>query len=280
MARADDPPPATPPGYKTVYIDVGGKKEPILVKQQLDPLRNIQNPDDPRDPRRIYSAANAMANKSFMAGAGSGWDKSAQMKDAYVTKPYALDQPANSNYTGKSAFPTAAFAGGRTLAAYDRKFATKTADAGQDETAAAFAAIGSSEQNRTAPIDARPVETFAAPMADKTFQGPEEDARHKKLTRVGDGQILVEDLPDRPLTIDEVRDLINHGFKPNTSEPPPPASKPLNDPDYQPEPLRIEPTESETPAPRNARDDDKDDPVPAPGTMAEPPENSQPLPKQ
>jgi len=281
LIRADDPSaPTPPPGTKLVYANVGGKKVPVFVKNQLDMSHIVHRmEDDPLDHQRAFSAANPMANKSFLSGSGSGWDKSAQMKDAYVTRPYAPDQPANSTYTGRTAFPTASIAGGHTVAAYDKNFATKAAHAGQDEAAAAFAAIGSSEQNRTAPIDTREVDTFAAPMANKTFQGPEEDARHKKLTRVGNGQILIQDLPDRPLTIDEVRDLINHGFKANTSEPPPPASKPLNDPDYQPEPLRIEPTESEVPAPRNVKDDDKDDPVPSPGTMAEPPENSQPLPK-
>jgi hypothetical protein len=204
------------------------------------------------------------------------------MKDAYVTKIYNSTEPSSVYNLGSNAtFHTSSYAGASAANGYAKSFATTTADAGQNQAAAAFAAIGSPDQDRTAQIDARPVDTYPALMADKKFQGPEEDARHKKLTRLDNGQILVEDLPNRPLTIDEVRDLINHGFKPNTTEPPPPASRPMNDPGYQPEPLRIEPTESENPAPKNVKDDDdKDDPVPPPGTMAAPPENAEPLPKQ
>jgi hypothetical protein len=272
LARADDAKPATPPGYKTVYVNAGGKKVPILVKQQYDSLRNVHNPDDPRDPRRIFSSTNSMADKAFVSGLDKNWDKSAKMKDAYATKPYAFDATPTSNASTRHAFGVTAYPGVNGATGFDKNFATTTADAGQDKSADAFAAIGASEQNRTAPIEAKPVETFAAPMASQKFIGPEEETRHKRLTRLDNGQLLVQDLPDRPLTIDEVRDLINHGFKPDTSAPPSPASKPLNDPNYQPEPLRIEPTEPETPAPppKNAKDDDNDDPVPSPGTMAEP----------
>jgi hypothetical protein len=89
------------------------------------------------------------------------------------------------------------------------------------------------------------------------------------------------------LSVDEVRALINHGFKPDLSEPAAPASKPLNDPNYQPEPLRIEPTSADDalpvpPAPgmHKVQDDDSNDPVPSPGTMAEHPEDAQSLPKK
>jgi hypothetical protein len=110
-------------------------------------------------------------------------------------------------------------------------------------------------------------------MSGKTFQGPEAVAAHQHLTMTDDGKIFISDLPNRALTIDEVRNLINHGFKPNTDLKPEEQSKPLNDPNYKPEPLR------EMPAP--ATDDDRNDPVPPPGTMAapQPPENSVPLPQ-
>jgi len=224
-----------------------------------------------------------MADKAFLSPTGTGWNKSAEMKDAYVTKVYNSTGPTSVyNLGSKATFRTSSYAGASAANGYDKSFATTTADAGQNEAAAAFAAIGSPDQNRTAPIDAKPIDKFSAPMANKTFV-PSEPANVKhNLGEFGNGDSLsVSELPSRPLTIDEVRNLINHGFRPDTSQPPPPASRPLNDPNYQPEPLRIEPTESENPAPKNVKDDDdKDDPVPPPGTMAEPPENAEPLPKQ
>ncbi len=45
----------------------------------------------------------------------------------------------------------------------------------------------------------------------------------------------VSDIPNRPLTVDEVRGLINHGLKPDTAAPPGMPSKAINDPNYKPE---------------------------------------------
>jgi hypothetical protein len=89
-------------------------------------------------------------------------------------------------------------------------------------------------------------------------------------------QARLSDLPNRPLTIDEVRGLINHGFKPDTNVKPETSSKPLNDPDYKPE---VSPAPPDSPQGSKA-DDDKNDPLPAPGTMSQPPpENSESLPQ-
>ena len=139
-----------------------------------------------------------------------------------------------------------------------------------------------------APIDARTYDTFASPEANKEYGGPEADIIRQRvkpgLQIDGDLQKLTE-IPNRPLTVDEVRALINHGFKPDFTKPAAPDNKALNDPDYQPEPLRIDPPEDATPAPPAAaahkvQDDDTNDPVPAPGTMAEHPEDSEPLPSK
>ena len=269
LIHADDPKPTVPPGYKLKYVEAGGKKMPILVKDQLDPLRNVTDTTDPLDHQKVFSETNLMANKTFNSGVSVNWNKSADMKPDFETKVYNSTGPTSVYNLGtKSTFQTAAFAGGRDATGYNRSFATSTADVGQNETAA-FAAIGSPDQDRTAPINAKAIDKFSSPMANKLYMTRKADGVHHNEGELGNGTSLSQ-LPDRPLTIDEVGNLINHGFKPDTSEPPPPASKPLNDPGYQPEPLRIEPTEAETPTPKGGKDDDADDPVPSPGTMAEP----------
>ncbi len=115
---------------------------------------------------------------------------------------------------------------------------------------------------------------FAADsMSNKMYLGP-------GAQRVPDDIVIKENvvisrmsgLPNRSLSIDEVRNLINHETKPNTDAKPDAPNKPLNDPNYKPEPLRD--------APSPASEDDKNDPVPPPGTMAAPPpENAEPLPQ-
>jgi hypothetical protein len=111
-------------------------------------------------------------------------------------------------------------------------------------------------------------------MASKQYLGP--GAQHVPDDIVIKDNFVISrmsGLPNRPLSIDEVRNLINHETKPNTDIKPDEPSKPLNDPNYKPEPLR------DMPAPNN--NDDANDPVPPPGTMASPqaPENSEQLPQ-
>jgi hypothetical protein len=281
ILRADNPPaPQPPPGFRVVYhSDGNGNKIPIFVKDAVDPLGHAQSmEDDPLDHQRVFSEANPMGSKAFLAPNASNLTKasSSNGQDAFTTKVYDTTS-ANSVYNlgSKSTFNTSPYNGLKSAAGYDQSYATKAADVAENQQAATeFAAIGSPDQNRVAPVPASTYDTSSAPGYDKKFTGPEEDARHRSLTKLSNGQMLVEDIPDRPLTVDEVKNLINHGFKPNTTQPPSAASRPLNDPNYQPEPLRIEPTEPETPTPaadnQKVHDDDANDPVPSPGTMAEP----------
>lgn len=231
-----------------------------------------------------------MANKTFSVPSDSGFQSSAEFKsrdqNSFISKPYTFDPSApsvpNLNTQAGAGLPTAS-AYSRNATGVDKSYPTQNSDAGQNQTAL-FASATSSDQGRTAVLGGQTTSTFASPFADKNFEGAEADAAKRHLTRMKNGQILVTDLPSRPLTIDEVRDLINHGFKPNTDAPPAEEpSKPLNDPNYVPEPLRGDPNPSlDTTKPTPAGDDDKDDPVPPPGTMAAPqaPENSQPLPQR
>ena len=280
LLHADDPPAITaPPGYKVVYHDMGnGTRMPILVKEEAsDSNLHSELGDDPLDHQKVFSETNAMANKTFAGADTSAWDKSSSMSnntDAIGDKVYNNTQPTSVYDVGsKSTFNVATYDGVKSAPGADSTFVTKTADTGNNEASSEFAAIGASEQNQSSPIGDKAYAVSADAMADKTFQGPEEEARHRHLKIASNGQLLINSLPDRPLSIDEVKSLINHGFTPNLSQPPPPASKPLNDPNYQPEPLRIEPTKPETPPPAantHVDDDDKDDPVPSPGTMADP----------
>lgn len=275
---ADDPP-ASSDGYKTVPVAVDGKTIPIRVRESDDPFKNVSSSGSTGkyDPARIFSSTSSMANKSFSLPSDSFSKSNADFKDrdqnTFITKAYAPDasSPSAPNLDTKASFPTAT-GYNRNAAGFDKSYITSNADAGQTRTAL-LASSTSTDQNRTALVGSQTFSTAASPLAGKTFQGPEAGAVHQHLTKMDDGRIFISDLPNRPLTIDEVRNLINHGFKPNTDIKPEEPSKPLNDPDYKPEPLRD--------APSPGADDDKNDSVPPPGTMASPqtPENSEPLPQ-
>ena len=274
-----DATPAPDSGYKDVPVTVGGKTTSIRVREQSDPYRNVPSPDTTAkyDPERIFSATSSMAGKKFSVSSDSGSPAVSDFKDrdrnTFVTKSYTSDaaSPSVPNLDGKAAFATTS-AYSRSATGFDKNYATPNADAGQNR-AALVASATSTDQGRTAVLGGQTTSTYASPLAGKTFDGSEADAARQHLSRTKSGQILIADIPNRPLTIDEVRDLINHGFKADTEAKPEAPSKPLNDPDYKPEPLR------DAPAP--AADEDKDDPVPSPGTMAAPaaPENSEPLPQ-
>jgi len=268
-----DAPPVASAGYQMVPIkSADGKTTYIQVKNQKNPYSKLPSSD-----QKIFSRTSSFSNKQFAPDAPLYSKNDTNLEDGgqsnFITKAYAGDAsaPTAPNLNAKASFPTTG-AYSRNATGFDKNYPTSNADAGQSRTAM-LASAASTEQGRTAMLGAHTISTSASPLAGKTFQGPEADAVHHHLTKTDDGRIFISDLPNRALTIDEVRNLINHGFKPNTDVKPEEPSKPLNDPTYKPDPLR------DTPAP--ASDDDKNDPVPAPGTMAAPPspENSEPLPQ-
>jgi hypothetical protein len=282
LLSADDQP-ASSDGYKIVPVNVGGKTMSIRVQEQSDPYKNVSssNSTGKYDPERIFSTTNSMADKKFSLPSDFLSKGNSDLKDSdqktFNTKPYVYDasSPTAPNLDAKAGVPTTS-AYSRSATGFDKSYATANADAGQDRPAL-FASAASPDQNRTEQLSNKSSpDNYASAFAGKTFQGPEADAVHHRLTKLSNGQMLVTDLPNRPLTIDEVRDLINHGFKPDTDAKPEEPSKPLNDPDYKPEPLRDTPP-PDTSSPTG--DDDKNDPVPPPGTMAAPPENSESLPQ-
>jgi len=289
LLRADDQP-APPPGYKNVTVNSGGKTYTYLVRQQADPLSHASFPDE-LDSRHIFSATNPMSNQTFsppsdtFASGTSEFTKGDH--STFITKSYSIDssEPTSPNLDKKVGAPSSN-ALSRDAAGFDQSFPTSTAETGDKSSALASSTV-SNDLNHAAVLGGpdKPESLASDSMANKQYLGP--GAQH-----VPDDVFIKENvvmsslsgLPDRPLTIDEVRNLINHGFSPDTDVKPAEPSKALNDPNYVPEPMRADPNpnfDSAKPTPGPSTDDDKDDPVPPPGTMAAPPapENSQPLPQ-
>lgn len=288
LLRADDQPAQTPPGYHTSTVKVGGRD---IQVQEYDPYHNVK-PAPPSDgkyhPSEMdFSATSPFAEKKFASPSDvvSKGDPDFQnsAKSTFFTKSYSdANASLSPDLSAKAKIPTTG-AYSRSATGFEKPYVTSNADAGQNRPAL-FASAKSADQDRTAVVGGQSSDAYEtkASFADKTFAGPEADALHRHLSKLGNGQTLVTDLPNRPLTIDEVRNLINHGFKPDTDAKPGEASKPLNDPNYQPEPLRATPLpdpSDDVTTPSSASDDDKNDPVPPPGTMAAP-ENSDPLPQR
>lgn len=284
VLHADDAPAhsAIPEGYKEVHLQAGGT---ILVKKESNPFQHVRSsdPTEGYKPDHInFSAASQMANKSFSLESFSYSKHDSALgtseQNTYLTKAYPDLTPADEhtvpNLNRAYPLPTSN-ATARHVSDLSKSYTTSSASIGRNSSST-FDTSTSDEQNRTAVLGKKTNATFASTMATKKFTGKNSDV----VSKAGEGapidasQLQVKDLPNRPLTIDEVRALINHGFKPNTEEKPDEdqPSKPLNDPDYKPEPLRdlqLPPLE-----------DDSNDPVPPPGTMAQPPpENTEPLPQ-
>ena len=277
---ADDTTTAASDHYKTVEVNVGGKSVPIRVEQQTDPLKNVKMTDD-LDSHRAFSARNDMADKKFSMPADVGAQGTSAFKgrdqETFITKSYVPDASSSvPNLNTKMKF--ASVSGyNRSAAGFDKNYAGAATATEQTRAAVLGASETADEQGRTAILGgSEHGEVLAAnSMANKQYLGP-------GAQKVPEGVVVPEnlvithitDLPNRPLSIDEVRDLINHGTKPDLDEKPDEPSKPMNDPDYKPQPLR------DNPSPDSA--DDKTDAVPPPGTIANPqaaPENAEPLPQ-
>jgi hypothetical protein len=266
-------------GSKQVPIKVGGKTTYIKVQQQpeLSQHRNWSTSPDKYNPMAFdLGRTSSLANKHFDAKDTSfAQSNHSFQQQAFPTKSYSIDDKSRSNLnpdTKASTHTTTVY--DRNASGFDKSFATTSSDAVENKNAL-FAANASDYQGRTAVVGSQQINTsIAFPLANKSYQGPEADSTRHDLDEVNNGLSRMSGLPNRPLTIDEVRNLINHDAKPDTNSKPAPASKPLNDPDYKPVP---------SPAPP-AVDDGNSDLAPSPGMAAasaapQPPENSEPLPR-
>jgi hypothetical protein len=279
-AGADDAPAVVArPGYKIVMVHSGARTIPVQVKDTSDPFRNVKSSattPGKYDPSRVFSATSSMADKSFNMSSNAFANRTfdTSQENHFVAKSYddtaAWTQPTTATSYRSAFFTRPAADTDRTFAAtraepVNRAVLADAADTSADR--ARQAALGGPAVPESYPQDTRFAKQYLGPAAQHVPPGVE---IKENVALNGVGQI-----PNRPLSVDEVRDLINHGTKPNFDQPPPEASKPLNDPNHVPEPLRDDPN----PSAGNHADEDKDDAVPSPGTMAGP-EVSEPLPQK
>ncbi len=278
LLRADDKPVA-PPGYHLVPVRSGHGTGYLLAPNPAKPGAASQGTPDSNHPDEFnYSAASSYAGKSYdFGGNAAGHDGSSQkdVERTFATKSYFTGPADDADKTVPGLdrkVPLQSFDGfDRTADGAEKKFAASDTDSDQNKTSD-FASKTDDDQGRSAILGGQTVKTYANAMASKTYEGPEAMAVKRDLNRMNQGLESIKDLPDRPLTVDEVRALIDHGIKPDLDAKPAAPSKALNDPDYTPDA-----------APAPLRDDSSSaipdqDSVPAPGTMAHP-ENAEPLPR-
>ncbi|MCE0497204.1 MAG: hypothetical protein LV481_04575 [Methylacidiphilales bacterium] len=285
LCADDKTTPADSDGYKTVpVVGSDGKTTNIRVQKQPQPDARLSSTssDGKYDPTQYnLNKTSSFANKSFPDAflyQNNGAQETRE-QHSFITKSYFTDngspsnQPALADFNTKATYPvTDAYT--RTAPGLDKSYTANQTDAAQNKSAQ-FTAGASEYQNRAVTLETHKIDTSASPLANKTYTGPEAVLEQREMSKLNQGLMQMKDLPNRPLTIDEVRDLINHGVKPDTDAAPAPSSKPLNDPDYKPEPaLPLPPP------------DTSDEDVPSPGILAAqhqqqeaPPENSEPLPK-
>ena len=282
----DKPAPTDSDGYKTVPV-AGTNGKPVNVRVQAQPQPNAHlsstSSDGKYDPSQYdLNKTSSLANKTYPSASlyQNNRAEEAREERTFITKPYLIDNgsPTNQtvpmNFNSKAAYPvTSAY--NRTAPGLDKSYPANQTDVAQNKSAQ-FTAGTSEYQDRAVNLVTHKIETNSSPLANKTYAGPEAILERRDMAKMNQGLMEMKDLPDRPLSVDEVRNLINHGIKPDTDTPPAPESKPLNDPDYKPDPVL-------PPPPPNTSDEE----LPSPGAMAAqhqqqqepPPENSEPLPK-
>jgi hypothetical protein len=279
LLHADNPA-SSSDGTRTVQVNVGGKMVPIKVRDSHDPFRNVSDSGSTGkyDPEHVFSSTNEMANKKFSTDTDTLTKTDSSSHSVFVTKAYTDNGSLTApNLNSKADVHQSTF--GKTADGFDKNYFTTT-DSDQSHHAVLASATTSPDQNHTAVLGGPDKqEALAAdPFANKQYLGP---GAQKVPDTFAKGNVVLahlNDLPNRPLSIDEVRNLINHATKPDFNAKPEESSKPLNDPNYKPEPLRDDPAPSSSSS-SPASDDDKNDSVPPPGTMAHPPENSESLPQ-
>jgi len=266
-------------GVKAVKLGPHGQT--LQVKKTGNPYQHVSSsssagkyqPDQPN-----YSRTSSFSNKRFSSSTSSLTQKNSSLEEqqqrTFITKSYfsktSFQTDTTTPHLNTKISPTGSNAYRNTASGFDKSFATNSSSEGKTKTAL-FANTKSSDQGRTALLGGKKIEGFpSTSLVAKPYLGPEVTAAQKDSQTVSNALSRVSGLPNRPLTIDEVRALINHDTKPDTDARPEPASKPLNDPDYKP---------TVSPEPPPAATGPQGDAVPPPGTMAAPPENSEPLPK-
>jgi hypothetical protein len=280
LPASESTPPS--PGYHDVTVQTDGKPTVIRVKDSIGPRLHGESPADGHynpenmDLGRTSSFANKKFSTSESALSKNDTASEARTDNRFITKSYSDVKPdSTSDFSRK--YQTTAFANSaRASGDLQKTFATSTSDMAQTKETAFAKTSGYQGQTAVLGGPKNPPFSGLSPLGDKTFSDPEMmHVRRDPYAANLDVSRMV-DLPNRPLTIDEVRNLINHETIPNLDAKPEPPTKPLNDPGYEPPvqaPFAHEPS--------NPGPEEKDDGLPSPGTMAAPPapENSEPLPK-
>ncbi len=279
VLHADGPTQPTSPNSdnqpKTVKLQNGAT---LKVQDAPDPGKNLHIPQSQNyDPRNFsMNQTSSFANKSFSADSLALSKKTYQTPDNFSTKTYGnTGATGSTSQLEKSSYNTSSYNGSHGDTQFGKSYTT-TASTMDHDKSTQFAST-SADQNHTSSFSGKSSDVYSSNMS-KQYIGP--GAQHVPDGMVKENKVIdhVSDLPNRPLSIDEVRGLINHGFKPDTTVAPGESSKALNDPNYKPE---ASPDVPETTVPAHPVDDGKNvDLLPSPGTMSEtPPENSAPLPQ-
>jgi len=245
-----------PPGFHDVKLAGGGV---------------IRVSDAPKAPVGEFARTSSFANQTFSAQ-DSSLSKSAQAPEMnqqpFATSAYGTSSYTNSDHT----FQTAAYhTDARSSDEFTKAYALPT---GTDSFARSFATKPSTLQDKSALIAQKPLQDpFSTPWSegDKKFYDPSL-RKVKRDPYAGDSLDVsrLTDLPNRPLTIDEVRALINHEQIPDLNAKPEEPSRPLNDPNWEP-PLKL-PEISDKAAPATPPPDEaQGGELPSPGMMAQPP---------
>ena len=229
VLRADDAS-STDDNGKVVQLPSGAK----LKVQDADPYKNLHvpPPTGQYDPTKYsMNQTSSFANKQFSADSiavSKNGSSLVHNQEAYTTKAYTDLSPANptaQNYDAKYSTSAANESDhGDADAQFSKNYTTSSSSLGHD-AASSFSST-SSDQNRTATLGSKTSKTFASEIS-KQYLGP--GAQHVPDGFVKENVVMatVKDIPNRPLTIDEVRSLINHGIKPDLDTAPSESSKPL-----------------------------------------------------
>ena len=265
---ADDKAPVAPPGYHNVPIKTGSGTSYIQVKDSADVFAHVHS--DEQSDHFSLNQTSPLSHQSYDMGTAVPVESQTAGTAApqFMTKSYFSGRGDNTAHWKADQDPemSRTFDAGQKRADMSKSFMTAKADLG-DKTAGE-ANSTSEYAGKTAQLGAPGVKVFASSLGDKTYSGREADAIKRDVAQMNEGMEGLKDLPNRPLTIDEVRALINHGIKPATEEKPAEPSKPLNDPEYTPDaapaPLRDVPMDDSH---LKSMDDDL---IPPPGMMARP----------
>jgi len=274
LEKAEDKKKATalnqaPAGYHDVKLKGGGV---VRVADQAKPTMKNNANNGPYDPENAdFSRTSSYANKSFSPDSAQLSRDFSDDKKNYSTKGF----PTSIFNHGDQVFQTSAYRGTKE----DSEFAKSYVLPNPADTNKTFATKSSYLQGKSSTIAANPASTdpFAKPWSegDKRFYDPtmlHVPHHHFELSssiRNDPNSDTITDIPNRPLTVDEVRNLINNGQVPDTNSKPGAPSRALNDPDWEP-PLKL-PEISDRAAPATPPPDEaRDNELPSPGMMAQP----------